>query len=73
MDIAKLREELMADAKTDLSGVDISQIRVSIFDLTDFDALDECEKFIKTGRRVYHIQTVNIPHLVILSSPNRQG
>lgn len=71
MDIAKLKEEILSDAqtRTDLSGVDISQIRVSIYDLTDFEALDEFERFVKSGRRVYHVQTIDIPHLVILSAP----
>ena len=71
MDIAKLREEMLADGKTDLSGVDVSQIRVSMYDVTDFEALDEFERFVKTGRRIYHIQMINVPHLVILSSPSK--
>jgi hypothetical protein len=73
MDVAKLKEQIMADSKTDLTGVDISQIQIGMWDLTDFEALDECEKFIKTGRRVYHIQTINVPHLIILSGPTRKG
>ena len=73
MDVAKLKEQIMADSKTDLTGVDISQIHVGMWDLTDFEALDEFEKFIKTGRRIYHIQTIDVPHLVVLSAPKRQG
>jgi hypothetical protein len=69
MDLAKLKEEMISDAKTDLTGVDLTQIRVSLYDLTDFEALDEFEQFIKTGRRVYHITTIDVPHLVVLSSP----
>jgi len=73
MDIAKIRAEIEADGlNAGLAGVDVSTIRFNIYDLTDFDALNELEQFIKTGRKIYYINTIDIPHIVIASSPGKK-
>lgn len=72
MDIAKLQEDLKNEViQNDMTGVDVSKLRINIYDLTDFDALDELEKFIQTGRRVYLMREIQIPHIVIVSSPRK--
>jgi hypothetical protein len=72
-DIEKLKADLMADAqKADLPGVDFVRMRINIYDLTDFDSLTELEQFIQTGRKVHHIKVVDIPHIVIVSSPSKR-
>lgn len=70
MDIAKLQEELRNEVISgDMPGTDISKIRINIYDLTDFEALDDLERFMQTGRHVYMIKEIQIPHIVIVSSP----
>lgn len=70
MDVTKLMEDLRNEVISgDMPGVDVSRIRVNLYDLTDFEALDDLEKFMQTGRHVYMIKEIQIPHIVIVSSP----